>query len=366
MPHVAQVEYVIDALRLGEIDTGQGLNQEMSLARPGDTRWGSHYRMVMHVMHLYPSIKKVLLRIGNESKAAEANGGQTMLTVFKSFEFVFLLHLMKEIFGYTNDLCIALQKREQDIVNAMDLLEFTKVELDVLRQDSGWQEFLNKVTSFCEKHNVRVVDMNEKYIPQQRSRQFYKGAINYHRYHADMFLGVIDRQVQELNNRFDEVNTELLRCMASFNPAKSFAAFDVENLIKLAKFYPHDFDVEEMNQLTFQLSRYINEMRNDDNFKNLRSLTELSMMLVEKDKLSRYDIVYKLLKLVLLLPVATAGVGRIFSIMNFVKSKLRSKMGKNYLNGCLVTFIERGFFLQTKDRDIITHFQAIKDRKVNL
>ena len=73
--------------------------------------------------------------------------------------------MINEIFGYTNDLCNALQKREQDIVNAMDLLEFTKVELDVLRQDSGWQEFLTKVTSFCEKHNVKVVDMNGKYIP---------------------------------------------------------------------------------------------------------------------------------------------------------------------------------------------------------
>ena len=51
----------------------------------------------------------------------------------------------------------------------MDLLEFTKVELDVLRQDSGWQEFLTKVTSFCEKHNVKVVDMNGKYVPMQRS-----------------------------------------------------------------------------------------------------------------------------------------------------------------------------------------------------
>jgi hypothetical protein len=276
MLRVAQAEYMIEALRLGEIETGQGLNQEMGLARPGDTRWGSHYRTVMHVMHLYSSIRKVLVRIGNESKGAEANGAQTMLKVFESFEFVFLLHLLNEIFGYTNDLCIALQKREQDIVNAMDLLEFTKVELNVLRQDSGWQDFLNRVTSFCEKHKVRVADMNAKYIPQQRSRQFYKGAINYHRYHADMFLGVIDRQVQELNNRFDEVNTELLRCMASFSPAKSFAAFDAENLIKLAKFYPHDFDVEEMNQLPFQLNRYINEMRNDDNFKNLRSLIELS------------------------------------------------------------------------------------------
>ena len=93
--------------------------------------------------------------------------------------------MINEIFGYTNDLCNALQKREQDIVNAMDLLEFTKVELDVLRQDSGWQEFLTKVTSFCEKHNVKVVDMNGKYIPMQRSKQFYRGAINYHRFHAD-------------------------------------------------------------------------------------------------------------------------------------------------------------------------------------
>jgi len=138
--------------------------------------------------------------------------------------------LINEIFGYTNDLCNALQKREQDIVNAMDLLEFTKVELDVLRQDSGWQEFLTKVTSFCEKHNVKVVDMNGKYVPMQRSKQFYRGAINYHRFHNDMFLGVINRQVQELNNRFDEVNTELLRCMSSFNPSNSFAAFNVEKL----------------------------------------------------------------------------------------------------------------------------------------
>jgi hypothetical protein len=72
-----------------------------------------------------------------------------------------------------------------------------------------------------------------------------------------MFWGVIDKQFQELNNRFDEVNTELLRCMASFNPTNSFSAFDVEKLVKLARFYSHDFDFEEMNQLPFHLNRYI-------------------------------------------------------------------------------------------------------------
>nr|AAT93984.1 hypothetical protein [Oryza sativa Japonica Group] len=320
MLRIAQAEYMIEALKLGEIESGQGLNQEMGLARPGDTRWGSHYKTVMHVMLLYPSIKKLLFKVGKECNEAEAIGAQTMLQVFQSFELVFLLHMMNEIFGYTSDFCNALQRREQDIVNAMDLLEFTKAELDVLREDCGWKEFLGKVTSFCVKHKVKVVDMDGKYKPIQRSRKFFRDAINYHRFHADMFLGVIDRQLQELNNRFDEVNTELLRCMASFSPAKSFSAFNVDNLVKLAKFYPSDFDVEEMNQLPFQLNRYISDV---------------------------------------VLPVATAGVERVFSSMNYIKNKLRSKMGQEYLNDCLVTFIERDFFLQVKDKDIINHFQNI-------
>jgi hypothetical protein len=208
--------------------------------------------------------------------------------------------------------------------------------------------------------------MDAKYKPIQRDKKFYRNAINYHRFHADMFLDIIDRQLVELNNRFDEVNTELLRCMASFNPSKNFDGFNAEKLVKLVGFYPQDFEFEEKVQLPFQLNRYIEDVRRDENFKNLRSLAELSMMLVKTDKILRYDIVYKLLKLVLVLPVATAGVERIFSSMNFIKNKLRSKMGQKKLNGCLVTFIERQFFLQVKDEDIITQFQSLKDRKVVL
>ena len=98
-------------------------------------------------------------------------------------------------------------------------------------------------------------------------------------------------------------------------------------------------------------------MRNDENFKNLKSLADLSMMLVKRDMVSRYDIVYKLLKLVLVLPVATAGVERIFSAMNTIKNKLRSEMGHDFLNNCLTTFIEREFFLQVKDETSPSFFK---------
>jgi len=118
--------------------------------------------------------------------------------------------------------------------------------------------------------------------------------------------------------------------MAAFNPANSFSSFDNEKLVKLAGFYPHDFDFQERNQLRFQLHNYINDVRNDENFKNLRSLADLSMMLVKRDMVSRYDIVYKLLKLVLVLPVATAGVERIFSAMNTIKKKVKKQDGTGF------------------------------------
>jgi len=71
------------------------------------------------------------------------------------------------------------------------------------------------------------------------------------------------------------------------------------------------------------------------------------------------------LKLVLLLPVATASVERAFSALNFVKNKPRNSMGDQYLNDCLVPFIEKEFFLRVADEDIISRFQKPPHR-VNL
>ena len=54
------------------------------------------------------------------------------------FEFVFALHLMKNILGITNELSIALQKKKKknkDIVNAMDLVKVSKQRLQVKRED---------------------------------------------------------------------------------------------------------------------------------------------------------------------------------------------------------------------------------------
>jgi hypothetical protein len=73
--------------------------------------------------------------------------------------------------------------------------------------------------------------------------------------------------------------------------------------------------------------------------------------------------VYLLLKLVLLLLVATASVERAFSTMSLVKTKLRNKMCDSLLDDCLVTYIERDIFFEVNEEDIIETFMALRKRR---
>ena len=73
--------------------------------------------------------------------------------------------------------------------------------------------------------------------------------------------------------------------------------------------------------------------------------------------------IYLLLKLVLLLPIATTSVERVFSALTLVKLKLRNKLGDNLLDDCLVTFFERDIFDEVDEDDIIEIFMALRNRR---
>jgi hypothetical protein len=66
-------------------------------------------------------------------------------------------------------------------------------------------------------------------------------------------------------------------------------------------------------------------------------------MLIETNKNMAYNLLYKLLKFLLTLPLLVR-VERVFSSTPFVKNKPLNKT----LNDCLIKFIEREFFLQVK------------------
>ena len=156
-----QATRVIELIDNEELSSGRGLNQETNLTCACDTCWGSHYYSLISLIDMFSSVVDVLDMVSEDGINAEQRGeANVLLDLLQSFEFVFNLHLMRSILGITNELSQALQMKDQDIVNAMILVQVSKQRLQMMRE-SGWSCFLDDVTSFCEKHEIVVPQMDD-------------------------------------------------------------------------------------------------------------------------------------------------------------------------------------------------------------
>ncbi|XP_052295676.1 uncharacterized protein LOC107177821 isoform X6 [Citrus sinensis] len=160
----ADIEYMIS---IDELESGRGLNQIGTLQRPGDTRWSSRFRSVSNLITMFSATCSVLLNIIEDGTNAFQRGdADAAYEAMTSFEFVFILHLMKEIMAITDILCQALQSKSQDILHAMHLVSSTKALIQKFR-DYGWITLLNQVKSFCEVRNIDIPEMNAQYVARQ-------------------------------------------------------------------------------------------------------------------------------------------------------------------------------------------------------
>jgi hypothetical protein len=286
---VAEMEHLIE---LGELETGSGANQIGTLKRSGDTRWSSHYDSVCSLIKLYKPTYLVLKDIANTSSNTPTIRGKAAgaIRLMMTFEFVFILHVVKEIMGVTDLLCKKLQHKSQDIVNAMDDVATTKRLIQDLR-DQGWTKLINDVTSFCSKQGIVVPNMGDRYVDFIRSREDDETTVEHH-YKYDIFTVAIDQQLQELNSRFSEQATELLILCTSLDPSDSFSSFNIDNVCSLAsKFYPADFTEQERANLRCQLRHYELDVPSNPRFQNLTSVADLCRRLVETKKVDDYHLI---------------------------------------------------------------------------
>jgi hypothetical protein len=151
-------------------------------------------------------------------------------------------------------------------------------------------QFLQKVTLFCNKHVVNVPAIEDNCIPYGRSPRFVQNQTNDDHFRREIYIGVIDRISQELESRFNEVNMELISCMITFDLSNSFATFNAQKVRRLAEFYPNDISDTDLLKLELQLDNYIDVMRQDYNYKGINNLVDLSVKLVETKRDKVYDI----------------------------------------------------------------------------
>ena len=101
-------------------------------------------------------------------------------------------------------------------------------------------------------------------------------------------------------------------------------------------------------------------MRSSSEFSRLEGIGDLARLLVETGRQKVYPLVYLLLTLALILPVATAMVERAFSAMNIFRNRLQNRMGDEWLSDSLVLYIENEIFEEVTNDTILENFQNIK------
>ncbi|XP_008235741.1 PREDICTED: uncharacterized protein LOC103334540 [Prunus mume] len=342
------------------------MNQIGTLQRAGDTRWGSHLKSITSLVNMFSATCIVLINIiDNGTTYSQRGDVDAAYEAMTSYEFVFILHLMKEVMEITNDLCQALQCQSQDIINAMNLVSSTKALIQELRDD-GWDSLLTKVNSFCEARNIDILDMNARYVARRgRARHQQDDFTIKHYYMIDIFYATIDSQLQELNSRFSDQTTELLIMGSALDPREVNKSFRIDDICQLVdKFYPQDFEDHEKIGLRRQLQHFESDVVRLPEFKNLSTISDLSQWMVTTRRSTTYPLVYRVVVLVLTLPVSTATAERSFSAMRIVKTRLRNKMEDEFLTDSLIMYIEREIAEKFSVDSIIDGFRDMKERRV--
>jgi hypothetical protein len=271
---------------------------------------------------MWDAVIEVLFSISHDGTDSEERGlASGYMINMETFEFVIILHLMLRVLGLTNDLSQALQQKDQNIVGAMNMIVSVKRLLQELRDD-GWEPLLLAATIFCGGRNIIVPNMDDNISARGYPRSSRKMVTCFHHDKVQIFNEVLDRNIVEINNRFYETSTRLLKCTSCLDPRDSFSSFDHEKLVELANIYSVDFSSYDCYLLTDQLNIYIDVIKRSRDFLACDSLSGLALKLVQTRQHLSFPLVYRLIELALILPVATASVERVFPAMNIIKTDL--------------------------------------------
>ena len=135
----------------------------------------------------------------------------------------------------------------------------------------------------------------------------------------------------------------------SFRTRAALNSFKISDLCLLVKkFYPQDFTDYDKQVLEKNLYHYEHNVVQDLEFKKLNSLSKLRQWLVRTRNSEHYKLVYRIIRLVLTLPISTVTTERAFLAIKVVKTNIHKKMENDFLRDSLMLYIEKKIALTFK------------------
>jgi hypothetical protein len=235
-----------------------------------------------------------------------------------------------------------------------------------MRSENGFNALTEKVAAFCEQYEIQVTVMSDSCVHPGRPRRGETASqiTNEHHFRVSLFYSILDTQLTELNERFPEASSLLLKRIAFLSPhLLAHSEVTVTELVALAEMYPSDFSEYEQTLLPQQIKNFAMDLRTHPDLRTVDSLSALAVKMTELKKSTSYPLVYRLIALALTLPVSTATTERSFSALRFVKKHVRNRMGEELLSNALLLFIENDLNRELVVDEIIDRFKNMAVRR---
>jgi hypothetical protein len=368
---------IVEKMERGVTSPGKGNNPESDLAAwPAQTKWGSYCKTLLQLITTWLGVLKAL-EDAHDDRIRRVQSGAAfdlindnaefwpppadLIERMETFEFVFILHLMVQVLSWTGDLSFLLEQEGKNIVKAMDLIEPVK---DVLRnmQENQWDELFEEVKNFCVAMSIPVPRMDDN-LPVRgyplSMRRFVKC---YHHYHVEIFTALIDSITTDINSRFSKTSVEILRCTACLDPSDSFSKFNHGLLLRVVGTYSHDFSTIDREIIKEQLHVFIRHVGSTSEFSSCCDLGTLAMMMLKNEAHLTFPLVYRLIELLLILPVATATTERAFSARNLEFCK---EISNEWCSDMMVCNVEKELFKGIGDENILHYFESTRSQRIH-
>lgn len=393
-------------------------SQIKRLKRVDTTRWNSQSSALTTVLETFLAILDLLDAVRNGEGASDRRAGSdagNLKSYMTTERFVYSAVIFKKLFLLLHPLSKMLQSPDLDLFAAADMVNQTKKHIFSIRNEESFQQLVIEAKTFMSSLKE---DIEFASLPIIRSRKKkMAGELTYDEVESDSlkhfkintYYTVIDHINGQIDSRFNNQNQDLLKDLSLLthrrilevkqksgnlpNDAFYFYALiykkfiDKDALIneychfvnyyeellkskqlpnqmhlkKGTNFHPNDSDLSNDSDSDSDI---------DDDFSyevqephNSRSMVSLFSLFCTAKLQTVFPNLYMAIKIAVTLPVSSTTTERSFSKLKLIKTRLRSTMGANRLEGLMRMSCE--FDIDIDYEEVINTFSSFSPKLQN-
>lgn len=117
----------------------------------------------------------------------------------------------------------------------------------------------------------------------------------------------------------------------------------------------------EQKEVSIEARSFRSFALNHDNaeYRNLSSLPDLCELMVGSNAAEHFPLLFRLIKLILTLPVSTASVERVFSAVKILKTRLRTKISDEWFLHLTLIYVEKELLQGISNEVVVSKFKEM-------